>query len=431
MRARVCAPRPRTLSRAVAATMFAMLLVAAFAPVGDMVRVVVAAAGMLAGGIAMTRRQGRAFRAAEVVCRPGEIELRFEGGPPAVVKARSLRGATTARTKKGILLTLATSVGTTPPITLELESEEDVDEVRRALGIGHGGFGTVSWYGKASGNARAGRSGWQILALLGAIGLATAPLASPVFFGILAGIGLPLALLLLVVGAIPGAAHPTVVMAPDGLRIRTFGGNLAFFPYAAIRGVTEQAGTLWFAVPPPHGAIGAPATEPIADGGLSQDERKILIAQVQAASQRALGHGPSKEDIRGRLESLRRRGEPLVAWLSRLDTVGRALASSAGYRGLDVDHEALWSVLEDPEAEVELRVAAARVLRHTGESAISARVEAALAATHGELETRRLRVAIRDDLDSAGEDLALLEAELALEERHPAFAAAARRQGHR
>lgn len=431
MRARVCAPRSRTLRRAAAATMFAMLLLAAFVPAADWLRMVVASAALLGGGLAMTVRRDRAFRTAEVACRPGAVELRFQDGQRTVVEARSLRGATTARTEAGVLLTLATSLREAPPITLELESEKDAEEVRRALGIGHGGFGTVSFYGKASSNARAGRRGWQLAALLGAGGLLSTLLASPVLFGVLAGIGLPLVLLLITVGAIPGAAHPTIVMAPDGLRIRSIGGNLGFFPYAAIRGVSQQAEAIWFAVPPPHGAVATPAMKPVAEGGLSSDERAIMLAQIQAASERALGRGPSKEDIRGRVESLRRRGEPLVVWLARLDTMGRALAARAGYRSLDVDQEALWSILEDPEAEVELRVAAARVLRHVRDADAAARIETALAATHGELETRRMRVAICDDLEAAGEDLALLEAELALEERHPAFAAAARRQGHR
>lgn len=413
--------------------MFAALLFAAFLPIGPLATVVVSSAALLVGALAILFPDRRVLRPAEITCGAGHVDVRAPNGRRLRIDAQTLRGATTARTDGGVLLTLATS-NDSPPVTLELENEEDVAQVRRALGIGHGGFGTINWHGTVSGNARAGRTGWALAGLIGVSGLVTAaasPIGAPLIFGIIAAMGLPIALLLMAIGAIPGATLPNIVMAPDGLRLRALNGNFLFFPYASIRSIAENPGSLWFAVPPPYGMVGTAAGKPVGRSGLSDDERAILVAQLGSATQRALGRGATKEDIRGRLDVLRRRGESLVAWLSRLDHMGRALATGAGYRGLDVDVEAVWAVLEDPEAEVELRVAAARVLRHTGDEASGERINAALAATHGALETRRLRVAIRDDLEAAGEDLALLEAEMALEEQHPAFAAAARQRGHR
>ena len=74
--------------------------------------------------------------------------------------------------------------------------------------------------------------------------------------------------------------------------------------------------------------------------------------------------GPLKNDVTGRVDVLRRNGESPRDWLARLDVTGQTLAAGAGYRGTTLDSEDLWAILEDPEAEPDLRAAAARVLRH-------------------------------------------------------------------
>ena len=48
-------------------------------------------------------------------------------------------------------------------------------------------------------------------------------------------------------------------------------------------------------------------------------------------------------------------------WLTRLDMQGQMLSAGPGYRGNMLDAEDLWAILEDPEAEAELRTAAARI----------------------------------------------------------------------
>jgi hypothetical protein len=417
------------LNRAVAAGAIGALGIAVSASSPDLWRVILGSAALVVGAAAVVAPPLHPLRQAEIRCGSGHIDVLVGRGRSRRVRASSLTGATTARTDKGILLTLA--CGTAAPLTLELENDADAAQVRRALGIGHGGFGTISWHGAVSGNGRAGRNGWILAGVLGLIGLvaaATTP-AATVVAAVLAIALLPIALLMASLGLIPGS-QPNIVMAPDGLRLRAVNGTFLFFPYGVIRGVTAHKGLLCFNVPPPHGVVAVATMSPVGSGGLSEEERAVIVAQVNAAADRARGRGPEKEDIRERLDVLRRRGEPLLSWLARLDNVGQTLANGAGYRSVELDVDALWGVLEDPEAEVELRVASARVLRHVGDEASAARLEAALSATRS-LEERRLRVAVRDDLHTANEDLALLEAELSLEERHPAFAAAARQRGHR
>ena len=69
------------------------------------------------------------------------------------------------------------------------------------------------------------------------------------------------------------------------------------------------------------------------------------------------------------------------------------------------------AVLEDPEAEADLRAAAARVLRHSEKPETRVRIDAAVAAVRDEKVNRRLRIAIRDDVDNASQELAMLDAQ--------------------
>jgi hypothetical protein len=83
--------------------------------------------------------------------------------------------------------------------------------------------------------------------------------------------------------------------------------------------------------------------------------------------------------------------------------------SSSGYRGHTLDTQDLWAVLEDPEAEPNLRAAAARVLRHSPKPETRTRIDAAVAAVRDEGVNKRMRIAIRDDVDNASQELQLLD----------------------
>src|SRR5690606_6864807 len=88
---------------------------------------------------------------------------------------------------------------------------------------------------------------------------------------------------------------PTVVMAAEGLRLLTKNGWFAL-PYDAVHQVSRDPGALGFRVPPPYHFVSV-ATTPAAMGGMSEEEGEILLAQVTAASQRARGLGPQKNDV--------------------------------------------------------------------------------------------------------------------------------------
>jgi hypothetical protein len=90
---------------------------------------------------------------------------------------------------------------------------------------------------------------------------------------------------------------------------------------------------------------------------------------------------------------------------------GQLLASGPGYRGNTLDTEDLWAILEDPEAEAELRAAAARVLRHSRQPETRTRIDAAVAAVRDDDAQRRIRIAIAEDLDEASHELGALDAQ--------------------
>ena len=103
-------------------------------------------------------------RTAELVCGPGYIDITKAGSRNQRIGAGDITGGTTARTSEGIVLTLQHR-RREQPITLELESEAEVEKVRHALGIGHGGFGVVAWQTQVDGTQRAAVVGRVLAAL--------------------------------------------------------------------------------------------------------------------------------------------------------------------------------------------------------------------------------------------------------------------------
>jgi hypothetical protein len=392
----------------------AMFLFACFGPLEtiDSVLTAVLAVGLFHLAGILPLRQGR-VRTAELVTGPGFIEIKNARTRSQRIEARAIVGGTTARTKTGILFTLS-HVARDQPLTLEVESDADAERVRHALGIGHGGFGTVAWRTVPSSAAKTGFWGRLLTFAIGASVTSAGFFVSHAAAGI-AGMMLGqfafLSMILGLVGALGRKAPPSVVMAAEGLRLQTKQGWFTV-PYDHILDIEPIKGALRFRVPPPYHSVDVETSASLVSMGLGPDDRDALIKQIMSAAARARGLGASKNDVTGRVDTLRRNGESPRDWLARLDMAGRMLeSSSAGYRGHTLDTEDLWAVLEDPEAEAELRAAAARVLRHSHKPETRTRIDAAVAAVRDDVTNRRLRIAIRDDVDDASQELAVLDAQ--------------------
>lgn len=357
-------------------------------------------------------RQAR-MRAGDLETGPGYVTIKNAGIRSQRIDARSIIGGTTARTRNGILFTLA-HAKRDQPITIEVASEADAERVRHALGIGHGGFGSVGWRTVPSPSAKSGFWGRLLTFLIGMIICGLGFFVSDEAGGIAAlafGQFAFITIILSLVGYFARPAVPSVVMAAEGLRIQTKQGWFTV-PYDHVMGIEPVDGALRFRVAPPYHFVDVEMGGPLIGAGLGPDDRDALIKQIMTASARARGHGPSKNDVTGRVDVLRRNGETPRDWLARLDMAGRMLESSAaGYRGHTLDTEDLWAVLEDPEAEAELRAAAARVLRHSQKPDTRTRIDAAVAAVRDDATNQRLRIAIRDDVDNASQELAMLDAQ--------------------
>jgi hypothetical protein len=357
-------------------------------------------------------RQAR-VRKAELVTGPGFVTIRNAGTRSQRIDARSIVGGTTARTRSGILFTLA-HAKRDQPISIEVESNSDAERVRHALGIGHGGFGTVGWRTSPSSSVQSGFWGRLLTAAMAlaiaGIGFFVSGAAAAIVAAMLGQFAF-VSVALSIVGYFGRGGTPSVVMGPDGLHVQSRQGTYAV-PYDHVLGIEAIDGALRFRVPPPYHSVDVPTGGARMGGGLGPDERDALIKQIMSAAARARGLGASKEDVTGRIDSLRRNGESPRDWLARLDMAGRMLeTSTAGYRAHTLDAADLWAVLEDPEAEADLRAAAARILRHSQKPDTRLRIDAAVAAVRDDTTSRRLRIAIRDDIDDASQELAALDAQ--------------------
>ncbi len=344
---------------------------------------------------------------------PGYVEVKGAGLRNQRIAAKSVKGATTATTSRGVLLTL-NHAGRSQSLTLEVANEGDADRLRRALGIGHGGFGVLSWNTATDSSQKigtVGNAGIVAFALLFFWTLRSSPATGA--FGVVFGLAMLLAPFLIpfaLVGLFAKSRLPTIVMDASGVRLATTQGWFGA-PYAAIRDVRREGRRLTFEIGEPFRTVTVLAGHPWLGAGITDAEFRGLRAQLLSAAARARGLGRPKEDASSRLEMLRRQNEAPRDWLVRLDTTGQMLASPAGYRGLSVDADDLWTTLEDPEADPELRTAALRVLRHLGTPDARTRIAEAIASVHDDREGRKLRVATTDDVDAASQELAVLDIE--------------------
>ncbi|HVJ90865.1 MAG TPA: hypothetical protein VM580_13765 [Labilithrix sp.] len=355
-------------------------------------------------------RQSRP-RTAELDCGPGYIQVKGASLRSQRIVAKDIVGATTARTASSVLLTLQHR-HRAHPITLQLSSEAEAEKIRHALGIGHSGFGVVSWRTQTDSTDRASFVGrimallWSLATIMMTLGVSSeAGLGVGILFGMFGVVGAMVGL----AGLGSASALPTVIMSAEGLRLHTPRGWFTV-PYGNVQEIEERGQHIFFKVPEPYWSVAVERSHRFA-GGPSKNEREVMIAQIKAAAQRAHGFGPQKNDVTGRVDVLRRNGETARDWLSRLDMAGQMLSAGPGYRGNTLDVEDLWAILEDPDADADLRAAAARVLRHAPTDNARIRIDAAVAAVRDETTNRRLRIAVSDDLDEASKELALLDAE--------------------
>lgn len=351
---------------------------------------------------------------AELELLPGRVVVRDAAGSErTTLEARSIVGATTARLEGGVSLVLAQQPARSRPTVLRLANEADADAVRRALGIGPGGFGSLQW---SAGRSRMYwarvffRVTWRALVaftvILGVLGLGV---LGPTIIQLACYAGMAALGMRLTQGNDP----PFVQVSSDGVvgHVRDVSGGWVprRVPFDAIRSVAAKGASLVLDCAPPHGHVELAMARPDGMIGIDDEERAHIVAQIQAASERV--RQPSQhEEKASRLEFLRRgEHESWQVWLARLDALAQSLKGAHNYRALALDEADLWSALETPEVEPELRTAAARVLARAEEPETRQRIETTLAAERDPAALKQIRVALEPDAEEAVRELEHLE----------------------
>jgi hypothetical protein len=143
---------------------------------------------------------------------------------------------------------------------------------------------------------------------------------------------------------------------------------------------------------------------PVGGGAAATLAQAIVDAKAKAAA------NAQNED--GRMRELRRAsGMSAREWFARIDAVAAASRSPGAYRGGAIDEEHLWGVLADPEADVEARAAAARVLASSESPEVRTRVASSVSEITDERTHLRVELAMRRDMEEAAAELEALEME--------------------
>jgi hypothetical protein len=405
LRARVCDPLgPRWLRALIPA--FAILLLilplfapGLFAPGDESARLT---ASLLGAALFFGRRliQPRfPDRDATVEVAAGSIAIAQAGALSQTINASDVVAASTARTAEGVALALVRRGATERPLVLDFAAEEELDAVRRALGLGHFGFGTVGWPTRARSTALQGST---ILAVAWLAIAASSAFELTLLGFTLALVVLPATVVALLVACLQDPHGPRVALTGAGVK---FSDQPVWAPplrYADVLGASVEPEGVMLRMA--DGPLMVPLNRSLAH------EREHFAAQVLSAAARARGEGPPPPIVPPPLARLAPRGETERDWLERLDAAAASIASSDAYRGSDLDPRDLWVALESPDAPARVRAAAARVLCRVAPEEARARVADVLACDRDAHTRACIRSALEDDVDTAARELETLKA---------------------
>ena len=283
-----------------------------------------------------------------------------------------------------------------PPLWLELDDPPDHPHLRRALGIGHAGFGEMSWpprrgffHGKAS----------ALDAVAGVVWAATfaAVCAGRTEIAItIAVLLVPLTMVAVAHAAARAARHP-LSLASRGLEAVASGKQLHVGWAAVIGAEAEGAGLVVHTLHELHRLLLPDA---------SPDERGHWAAQIRSAASRGRGEGPPPPDVPPSAVLLAPRDEDGRAWIERIDATAASLVEErGGYRAAGVRPEELWETLESPAAPPPLRAAAARILARVAPDDAGERIGQVLSREHDARARDAIVAALEEDVDAAARAL--------------------------
>jgi hypothetical protein len=347
-------------------------------------------------------------RIVELAFHPGRVTVKQGGILGQTIRSKSVLAASTARTESGVSLALACK-HQKAPLLLELAGADDAKEVCDTLGIGHHGFGKLTWERERQSIDRSVHGARIVTAALWLVFgftqvddlLGTFPywlvLLVPTLYCVIAGRFEPrrpitLDISELGVGIIgPGARRQLIPFAEIDEAKRTEQGITL-----TVTGLKKKRGTILIPI----------RTQSHLQRGMTGAEVDHALAQIQSAAERARGLGAPREDVTERLESLRRGSDGSRAWLLRIDALAdRMKMAQPGYRDATIDRQDLRDALHDHDCEPELRVAAARILVRVDAETCRPEVAEVVEAVRDPVQARMIRIALDDDVDEVAREL--------------------------
>ena len=345
-------------------------------------------------------RPRRGPKKTRIACKPGSIRVPFRG----LIRARDILGATTARVGDRSSLVLTHRRRRRTPMAIEVESDEALATICKSLGIGHHGFGQIRFITKPAGAER-----WRYPVATAAIISLVLTLVSVSGTGLL---GFAFAMLLLLVAIVAlvrvSTVPPMVQLTSAGVFVPVRGST--FLPFHMIEEVTLRPNELLFRVRTDEETIVHVVpikTATWSRQSCSAPELEHFVAQIRAAVDRAHGKFIFKPEptLTKRLE--RAENEPMADWLARIDMLG---VGAAGYRTTAFDAAELWTLLEDPEANGDVRAAAARILARLDPKTLKVRVADVLATVRDD-EVRTRIADTLEELEPSHEELGTRQSE--------------------
>jgi hypothetical protein len=351
-------------------------------------------------------RPRRRPRATTIDCRGGWIRVAGLG----VVHARDVLGATTARHEGRFTLLVAHKRRKHTPIIIDVADESALACITKSLGIGHHGFGEV---GAVMRRAAADRFGWLTSFLAIPLFICSMVVSDPASQDLVRSM-LTLVLMACVFGVVVrlAARRPRVLLTGGGVFLPQASAGIpvvaggTFIPFGAIERVESAPDELRIHVAREYGP--GPIRFAISPArwlrqAVSNGELAHILSQIRAASERAHGNYTLKHEAGTLTDLLRRQpSENLREWLARIDTLG---VGATGYRATELDQTELWSILEDPEADGDVRAASARVLTRIAPAAARLRVKDVLETVREPAVRTRIAASIDDDALAEEEEI--------------------------
>jgi hypothetical protein len=337
-------------------------------------------------------------RDASVRIEAGAVEIRNAGLLNQRVRALDVVGASTARAGtgadggRGAVLAIVRRKSRERPLLLDFANDADIDTVRRALGLGHFGFGEIAWPAQEQ---RIPVQGSLVLAFAWLVIAAAAAADAPLIGLELALVVLPATVVAVLVSCLSDGRRPIVALTDAGVVTNSvISGVLRYDQVIDAR--ADACGVVL-------ATQAATVTIPMAKS--LPEEREHLVAQILSAAARARGEGPAPPTLPASLARLAPNGETQRAWLARVDAAAASVGAAGAYRAVDLNSRDLWSSLENPDAPPRLRAAAARILARIAPDEARTRVSLVVAADRSSYARACIRVALEDDIEIAAREL--------------------------